>query len=126
MEWTLTILFVVSILLLIFSILKERQTAKKNHKEIDLVHISVMKEINGMQESLRNMEIDLEIVTKETGVQLSTEEKVLKREVLDLYRRQYSIDSIAQQKQVSENEVKQIIAVYQSSQAEGRLVANEG
>jgi hypothetical protein len=125
MEWTLTGLFVVSLLLLIFSILKTNRAANVEKKQIDLAHISTMKEINALQESIRNMELDMEVVMKETGVQLSTEEKVFTREVLDLYRRNYSIESIAEMKQVNENEIKQLLVPYQHLKDEGRKVANE-
>ncbi|MEO2076275.1 MAG: hypothetical protein ABGX20_12970 [Bacillus sp. (in: firmicutes)] len=125
MEWTLTGLFVVSLLLLIFSILKTNHAANVEKKQIDLAHISTMKEINALQESIRNMELDMEVVMKETGVQLSTEEKVFTREVLDLYRRNYSIESIAEMKQVNENEIKQLLVPYQHLKDEGRKVANE-
>lgn len=125
MEWTLTGLFVVSLLLLIFSILKTNHAANVEKKQIDLAHISTMKEINALQESIRNMELDMEVVMKETGVQLSTEEKVFTREVLDLYKRNYSIESIAEMKQVNENEIKQLLVPYQHLKDEGRKVANE-
>ncbi|MDQ1145749.1 hypothetical protein QE429_002576 [Bacillus sp. SORGH_AS 510] len=125
MEWTLTGLFVVSLLLLIFSILKTNHAANVEKKQIDLAHISTMKEINALQESIRNMELDMEVVMKETGVQLSTEEIVFTREVLDLYKRNYSIESIAEMKQVNENEIKQLLVPYQHLKDEGRKVANE-
>ena len=125
MEWTFISLFVVSVLLLIFSILKTNHAAKVEHKQIDLAHISTMKEINTIQESIRNMELDMEVVMKEAGVQLSSNEKLFTREVLDLYKRNYSVESIAEMKQVTVSEIEQLLIPYQHLKDEGRKVANE-
>ena len=125
MEWTIAILFVVSALLLIISILMTRQASKAEQKGIDMVHLSVMDDINNMHDSIRNLEFDLEIIMKEADIQLSSEDRVIMREVLDLYKRKYSIESIAKQKQVSESEIKELLAPFLTSKDEGGKVANE-
>lgn len=125
MEWTLAGLFLLSAILLTISLLKLNRTAKEEHKQIDLIHISTMKEINALQESIRNMELDMEVLTKDAGIKHSAQEKLLKREVLDLYRRNYSIESIAEMKQVTENEIEQLLAPFQEVKDEGRAAANE-
>lgn len=125
MEWTLAGLFAVSTLLLVISIVKTNQAAKVNHNEVDMVHISMMKEINTIQDSIRDLELDMEVVMKEAGIQLSPEEKLFMREVIDLYRRNYSIENIAEQKQVPISEIEQLLAPYQKLKDEGRKVANE-
>jgi hypothetical protein len=125
MVWTLGGLFVLSVLLLIISILKSNHVAKMEHNQIDVIHISTMKEINALQESIRNLELDIEVVMQEAEIQLSSEEKVFMREVLDLYKRNYSIESIAKQKQVPESEIEQRLAPFQKIKDEGRKVANE-
>jgi hypothetical protein len=125
MEWTLAVLFAVSTLLLVISIVKTNQTAKVNHNQVDMVHISMMKEINTIQDSIRDLELDMEVVMKEAGIQLSPEEKLFMREVIDLYRRNYSIENIAKQKQVPVSEIEQLLAPYQKLKDEGRAVANE-
>jgi hypothetical protein len=112
MEWTLIALIGISALLLIVSIAINRKAEKQKHKEIDLVHVAVMKDIKDVHEQIRNIELDIEIVTKEAGIQLSPEEINLKREVLDLYKRKYSIQTIAEKKQVSETEVNELLAPY--------------
>jgi hypothetical protein len=112
MEWTLIGLIGISALLLIVSIAMNRKAEKQKHKEIDLVHVAVMKDIKDVHEQIRNIELDIEIVTKEAGIQLSPEEINLKREVLDLYKRKYSIQTIAEKKQVSETEVNELLAPY--------------
>ncbi|MEH7334505.1 hypothetical protein V7161_17810 [Neobacillus drentensis] len=125
MEWTFAGLFVISAFLLIFSILKSTRAAKVEHNQIDLIHISTMKEINSLQESIRNLELDNVVLMKEAGVQLTSEEIVLKREVLDLFSRNYSLESIAEMKQVSVSDIDKIVAPYQELKDEGRKVANE-
>jgi uncharacterized membrane protein len=125
LEWTLAGLFGISAILLIISILKNLKAAKAEQQRIDMVHIAITKEINDMHESIRNIEFDIEIVMKETGIQLSPEEKLLTREVLDLYKRNYSVESIAEKKQVTVSEIKQLLAPYQALKDEGRKVAHE-
>jgi hypothetical protein len=125
MEWTLVGLFAISAILLIISITKSLKSSQEDHKEIDLIHISVMKEINDMQETIRNLELDIEVIMKEAGIQLSSQEKLFVREVLDLYKRDYSIESIAAKKQVTEEEIAQLLAPYQTSKDERRKVADE-
>ncbi|PLS08641.1 hypothetical protein CVD27_03785 [Neobacillus cucumis] len=124
MLWTLAGLFGISIILLVISISRTSRAAKAEHNQIDLIHISTMKEINAIQDSIRNIELDIEVVMKEAGVQLSSEDKVFMRDVLDLANRNYSNESIAQMKQVSVEEIEQILAPYRTLQ-EGRKVANE-
>jgi hypothetical protein len=124
MLWTLAGLFGISVILLVISIYRTSHASKAEHKQIDLIHISTMKEINSIQDSIRNIELDIEVVMKEAGVQLSSEEKVFMREILDLANRNYSTESIAQMKQVSVDEIEQVLAPFRTLK-EGRKVANE-
>ncbi|WP_045521585.1 hypothetical protein [Neobacillus niacini] len=124
MEWTLFGLFLLSALLLVFSILKTYRDSKVEKKQIDLVHVSMMKEINSIQDSIRDIELDIEVVIKEAGIKLSADEKLFMREVIDLYRRNYSIESIAEKKEVSETEIEQLLTPYLKMKDEGGLVAN--
>jgi hypothetical protein len=124
MEWTLFGLFLLSALLLVFSIVKTYRDSKAEKKQIDLVHVSMMKEINSIQDSIRDIELDIEVVTKEAGIQLSAEEKLFIREVIDLYRRNYSIESIAEMKEVPVTEIEQLLTPYLKIKDEGGLVAN--
>lgn len=119
MEWTLAGLFVLSAVLLFISIIKTSHAAKVEHNEVNQIHISTMKEINAIQDSIRNIGLDIEVVIKETGIQLSSEEQVFMREVLDLYKRNYSIESIAGMKQVPESQIEQMLAPYQNVAVEG-------
>jgi hypothetical protein len=124
MEWTLFGLFLLSALLLVFSIIKTYRDSKAEKKQIDLVHVSMMKEINSIQDSIRDIELDIEVVTKEAGLQLSAEQKLFMREVIDLYRRNYSIESIAEMKEVPVTEIEQLLTPYLKIKDEGGLVAN--
>ena len=126
MEWTLAGLFGVSVLLLIISLTKTAQATKAQNKGIDLVHVEVMKEINDLQESIRNIELDIEVVMNEAGVELSPKEKVFMREILDLYKRNYSIERIAERKQVSAEEIKELLGPYLRSKDERRSISNAG
>jgi hypothetical protein len=125
MESTLIILFVGSALLLIVSIILNFKASKQEHKQIDMVHMSLMKEINHVQALIRNNELDLEIFLKEAEINLSSEEIIFKREVLDLYKRKYSIESIAEKKQATETEINQHLAPYLTPVDERRDVAYE-
>ncbi|WP_042353493.1 hypothetical protein [Bacillus rubiinfantis] len=125
MEWTLAILFAISIVLLLISMTSNGKAAKKEKNEIDMVHMSLMKEINDLQTALRNMELDLEVVAKEAGVQLSAEEKLFMREILDLYKRKYSIESIAEMKKVSVSKIEQLLTPHLAAKDERRKVVNE-
>jgi hypothetical protein len=124
MEWTLIGLFLLSALLLGFSLFKSYRDSKVEKKQIDLVHVSMMKEINSIQDSIRDIELDIEVVIKESGIQLSPERKLFIREVIDLYRRNYSIESIAEKKEVPETEIEQLLAPFLKIKDEGGLVAN--
>jgi hypothetical protein len=124
MEWTLFGLFLISAILLGFSLVKSYRDSKVEKKQIDLVHVSIMKEINSIQDSIRDIELDIEVVIKEAGIQLSADEKLFMREVIDLYRRNYSIESIAEKKEVPETEIEQLLTPYLKVKDEGGLVAN--
>jgi len=124
MEWTLFGLFLISAILLGFSLVKSYRDSKVEKKQIDLVHVSMMKEINSIQDSIRDIELDIEVVIKESGIQLSADEKLFMREVIDLYRRNYSIESIAEKKEVPETEIEQLLTPYLKVKDEGGLVAN--
>ncbi|MDP4171056.1 MAG: hypothetical protein Q8906_10650 [Bacillota bacterium] len=125
MDGTLTGLFVISALLLMFSILKSTRTAKIERNHIDEIHISLMKEINAVQESVRNTELDIEVAMGENGIHLTSDEKIFRRGVLDLFKRNYSMESIAETYNVSKTEIEQLLAPYQIVRDEGRKVANE-
>ncbi|WP_391559209.1 hypothetical protein [Robertmurraya sp.] len=125
MEWTLASLFMVSVLLLIFSNFKSFQASKEERKAIEMVHISVKKEILEVKDSIRNLGLQIEVISKEAGIQLSSDEIVFVLEVLDLYKRNYSFKSIAKEKQVPESEILKVLAPYRTERDGRRKVVNE-
>ena len=122
MEWTLAILFVASAILLITSLVKAKKTSKSEQREIDVIHLSVMEEIADLQKQMRNLELDLEILEKEAGVQVSSKDRAVLREVIDLYRRKYSLESIAAQKKLTQAEVEEMLSPYLLVKEERRKV----
>lgn len=124
-EWTIAILLIISAGLLIFSIVTTNKAAKAAEERIDLSYISVLKEINEVKQSIRNLELENEIVIKEAGLELSAQEKILKRKVLDLYKRGYSIENIAEETKTDMNEVQMLLAPFTEDGDEGRKVAND-
>jgi hypothetical protein len=125
MVWALAILFGTAALLLILSVFKNRQASKAEQQKIDMIYISIMEEINQLQEQIRNIELDGEIIAKEAGIQAnSAKERLLLRELLDLYKRGYTIEGISAKKRLNENEIEHLLAPYMASKNERRKVAN--
>ncbi|MGG3986226.1 hypothetical protein GWJ21_12810 [Bacillus coagulans] len=123
MVWTLAILFAVSVVLLIISIFKTRNRAKEEQQELETVHLALMDEINHLKDGIRTLELEMEILEKEAGIQLSAFDKQFRLEVLDLYKRNYSIESIAGKKQVTQAEIEEILAPFMAAKNERSKVA---
>lgn len=122
MEWTLAILFAVAILLFILSFIKTKQSSKKVEQQIDHITFSLMDEINKMKEQIRSLEFDAEITAQEAGL---SSDRTLLREVLDMHRRGYSFESIAEKKQRTTVEIESMLIPYIKSKNEGGKVAND-
>jgi hypothetical protein len=126
MEWALAIIFSVAILLLLASYFRMRKTSKAEQREIDSVYVSLMEEVNKLQEQIRILELDAEISAYEAKIiEIDSKERLLLRELLDFYKRGYTIEGIADKVQLNENEINYLLAPYMSSKAERRNVANE-
>lgn len=123
MVWTLAILFAVSVVLLIISIFKTRNRAKEEQQELETVHLALMDEINHLKAGIQTLELEMEILEKEAGIQLSAFDKQFRLEVLDLYKRNYSIESIAGKKQVTQAEIEEILAPFMAAKNERSKVA---
>ncbi len=127
MEWALAILFSTAVILLIVSFIKAKNSSKLEQREIDSVYVSLMEEVNKLQEQLRAVELDAEITAQEARVLgVNSKERVLLRELLDLYKRGYTLEGIADKTQLNEKEVEYLLAPYMTSKIERRKVANEG
>ncbi len=125
MELALAILFGVAIILLILSLFKRDQSGK-TEQQIEQFSISFMEEIHQLQNQIRNIELDAEIAAQEPSLQpRSAKQKLLLREVLDLYRRGYSIEGIAAKTELSKDEIEGLLAPYMETRNERRKVAND-
>ncbi|MBA9026098.1 hypothetical protein [Peribacillus huizhouensis] len=122
MEWTLALLFGAAVLLLILSVIKSKQSSKGVEEQIDQFTISFLKELNQLQQKVQNVEIDTEIIAQKTG---ASKQRLLLREVIDLHRRGYSLESISEKFQLTETEIKNLLAPYIKSKDERSEVSNE-
>ena len=121
----LGILLVSSIILLAASLIKTNQTSKAEEERIDMAHLSLMEEINELKRKVQNLELDGEILLTEAGLNLSLHELIQKREALDLYKRAYSLENIAEKLHLTEDEVKEMLAPYMKDDLKGGTVARE-
>jgi hypothetical protein len=126
MEWTIVILFAAALLLLILSFVKAKQSSKTVDQQIEELSYSFTNEIKELQQQIRNMELDAEITAQEAGILPGTsKQRLLLREVLDLYKRKYSFESIAQRTQLTTYEVEHLLTPYLKAKNEGSNVTNE-
>ena len=126
MEWTIVILFAAALLLLILSFVKAKQSSKTVDQQIEELSYSFTNEIKELQQQIHNMELDAEITAQEAGILPGTsKQRLLLREVLDLYKRKYSFESIAQRTQLTTYEVEHLLTPYLKAKNEGSNVTNE-
>jgi hypothetical protein len=123
MEWALAILFSAAVLLLILSYFK---TTSKHEDQIEQISLTFMGEVNQLQQQIRNIEIDAEITAQEAGIlAASSNQRLLLRDVLDLHKRGYSLESIAKKKQLTMYEIEHLLAPYIKPKDERRKVTND-
>ncbi|MBD8027197.1 hypothetical protein H9636_11090 [Ureibacillus sp. Re31] len=123
MEWTLTGLIIVAVLLLIYSMYKNKQASKIEQREIDTVYMTIMEEITKLQNEIRVLTLENEILSQKVG--LSNDERELQRKLLDLYNRNFKVEVMAAKLKLETSEVEKLLAPYTSLKQEGRKVANE-
>ncbi|MED3550585.1 hypothetical protein [Cytobacillus praedii] len=127
MGWMLGILFGAAIVLLILSFVQIKQSAAKIEQHIDQVSFSLMDEVNQLQQQIRNVEFDTEIIVHETKIFAdSPEHRTLLKEMLDLHKRGYSFESIATEKQLAKEEVENFLSPYIKTKDERSTDINEG
>ncbi|MBP2242686.1 hypothetical protein J2Z40_003266 [Cytobacillus eiseniae] len=113
MGWMLGILFGIAIVLLVLSFLQTKQSTNKLEQHIDQVSFSLMNEVNELQQQIRNVEFDTEIIVHEAGILAEDpEQRMLLKDMLDLHKRGYSLDSIAAEKQLTIDEVENFLFPY--------------
>ncbi|WP_453996649.1 hypothetical protein [Bacillus nitroreducens] len=123
MEWALVILFGIAAGMLILSYTLTKKAKKAEQRELELYSVTFMEEINKLQQQMRKLELDNEILANQTGIDTTDQtQRELLRDVLDLYKRGYSIASIADEKQLSEIDIQSMLSPFMK-QTEGRKVA---
>ncbi|MFC0561017.1 hypothetical protein [Halalkalibacter alkalisediminis] len=126
MEWTLSILFGGAVLLLILSFMKAKQEAKIEKSEIEQFSISMMEEMQQLEQKMRYLELDHEITAKEAGIKVeASAQRAILREAIDLHRRGYSLEGIAAKTRKTESEIKLMLAPYMELPSERRKAAND-
>lgn len=123
MGLTIVILLIIAIALLVMSFVKNKQNEKTIEQQIDQMTYTFKDEIYQLQQHLRNVEIDGEITAHESGLSTSNADRSLLRELLNLHRRGYSIETIASKKQLSTEEVERLIAPYVKKNERGEGVS---
>lgn len=124
MGWAIAILFGTAVVLLILSFIKTTQSNSQLEQQIEHVSISVLNEVHDLEKQLRNIQLDAEITAQQSGAApAESEERFMLREMLDLHKRGYSIQSIASKKQLTPNEVERMLAPYMTRKTERSLVA---
>jgi hypothetical protein len=125
-EWTIVILLGAAVLLLILSFVKTKQSSKTVDQQIEELSYSFTNEITQLQQQIHNIELDAEISAKEAGIlSSSSKQRLLLREALDLYKRKYSFESIAQRTKLTPYEVEHLLTPYMKAKDEGSKVTNE-
>ncbi|WP_053070463.1 hypothetical protein [Alkalihalobacillus pseudalcaliphilus] len=121
---TIIVLLVIAIGLLVFSMRASGNSSQEEERMEDL-KISFLQEVQDVQKEIRSLELDLEIVAKDAGIQLGNDrERKLKRELLDLYKRGYSLEGIAKEKRLPVDEVEKKLNPYIRQVHEGGKVVN--
>ncbi len=124
MGWVLAILFGSAVVLLILSFIKTTHSKSQLEQQIEHVSIAVMNEVHELEKQVRNIELDAEITAHQSGVlPAASEDRVLLRDILDLHKRGYSLESIASKKQITPIEVEHMLAPYMTRRAERGMVA---
>lgn len=122
----LGILFGAALILLILSFIKEKQSTSNLEQQIDQVSFSLMNEVDQLQQQVRKIEFDTEIIAQEAGILAdSPMQRILLREMLDLHKRGYSFESIATEKQLTKDEVEHFLSPYIKVKDEGGTSAND-
>jgi hypothetical protein len=126
MEWAIASLFGLAAVLLILSYFNTRKSARAEQREINSVYVSLMEENNKLLERIRQLELDAEITAYEANViGINSTERIVLRELLDLYKRGYTIEGIAEKVQLNEKEIQYLLAPYMGLKSERRKVAND-
>lgn len=120
MEWALASLFSFSAILLAVAFYKIKQGQKVEQREIDTVYMGMMEEMNKLQERIRQLELEGEILAHQSS--FSKEEMEVRRQMLDLYKRNYTLEGISAKMELEQEEVEKMLAPYTALKKERRAV----
>lgn len=124
MGWIIAILFGAAVVLLILSFVKTSQLKSQLEQQVEHMSISVMNEVHELEKQMRAMQLDAEITAQQAGaVPATSDERRVLREMLDLHKRGYSIESIASEQQLPTVEVERMLTPYMTKKAERSMVA---
>ncbi len=123
MQWAFVLLFITASILLVLSYFKNKEILKLEQQKMDTMYLTIIEELNKLQLQIRNLELDGVITAQQAEVSLK--DRVLLRELLDLFNRGYSIESIAEIKMLQENKITQLLTPFMNLEVEGSKVANE-
>ena len=103
-----------------------KKQAKEETKQLDTYYAVMLDETNKLQEQINRLELNEEVTAQEAGVMgyFSDERKVMVK-MLDLYKRGYSMKSIASQTKLTEEEVTQLLTPYEGPSQRRRKAAND-
>lgn len=120
MEWTFAVLLGIAVLLLIVSLIKTKKLTSKVEQEIDQMNLTYTDELYKLKQRIKQVEIDGEIIAHESGViSIQSAERKKLREALELYKRGYSIESIASKTQTTLEEMQKLLSPYAPEQSKG-------
>ena len=126
MKIALVVLFSTAVVLLLISLLKLRKQAKEEKKQLDTYYSVFLDETNKLQEQIKKLELNEEVTAQEAGIMpYNSEERQVMVKMLDLYKRGYSMKSIASQTKLTEEEVTQLLTPYEGPSQRRRKAAND-
>ncbi|MCA1055744.1 hypothetical protein LCM10_12175 [Rossellomorea aquimaris] len=124
MGWVITMLFGTAVVLLILSFIKTTHSKSQLEQQMELVSISVRNEVHELEKQIRNMQLDAEITAQQSGaMEMSSDERIMLRDMLDMHKRGYSIESIAGKKKISPLEAERMLTPFMERKAERSMVA---
>ena len=125
MEWALAILLAAAVVLLILSFYISSKTTQEQKRENEVLSATFIKEVNQLKEQISSIELDLEIIAHEAKINSSSEQRIVLREVIDLYRRKYALKTIAAKTNLSESEIEKMIEPFKTTKPKRGNIADE-
>lgn len=113
MIWAVAVLILIASGLLIYSYVKNKQAIMAEQREIDTIYITLTEEINKLQTKIRQLELENEIISQASG--MMKEDLHMVREALDMYRRGYTVEGIADKLNMEANRVEALLSPYMST-----------